>query len=172
MLFPDDGQRHEIIDGVHYVTPCPTMQHQRLLGEIYFELSLYLRQHPGLGEAFLSPFDVVLSTWDVVEPDLLLILETQKSILTEANVQGAPAIVVEILSPSTRRRDQTIKRKLFERAGVLEYWLVDPRDSAVSVFRRDGDRFTVPEMLPAAAILTTALLPGFSLAVSELFKPR
>ncbi len=172
LLLPDDGKRHEIINGVHYVTPSPTMQHQQLLGCLHYELEHYLRQRPGLGQVFLSPLDVVLSDWDVVEPDLLLVLRTQENILTEQNVQGAPAIVVEILSPGTRRRDQTVKRKLFERSGVVEYWLIDPRDRVVTQFVRDGDRFTSPTMLTpdGVSVLTTALLPGFSLPLTDLFR--
>ncbi len=172
MRLPDDGKRHEIIDGVHYVTPSPTRQHQRLLLYLSVEIELYLRKHRGVGEVFLSPFDVVLSNWDVVEPDVLVVLDQQKSILTEANVQGPPAIVVEVISPSTRRRDHTIKRKLFERAGVLEYWIVDPREMTVKVLRRDGDRFADSDLLSSSATLTTELLPGFSLALAELFRPR
>ena len=99
-------------------------------------------------------------------------LDSQKSILTEANVQGPPAIVIEILSPSTRRRDQTIKRKLFERTGVLEYWMVDPRDRAITVFRRIDGRFAQPATLRVAdaPTLTTTLLPEFSLKLTELFR--
>lgn len=172
LLFPDDGKRHEIIDGVHYVTPSPARRHQRVLLDLVYEVERYLRKHPGVGEVFLSPFDVVLSNWDVVEPDLLIVLENQRDILTEANVQGPPAIVVEVLSPSTRRRDHTVKRKLFERAGVLEYWMVDPRDMTIKVLRRDGDRFASAYSIPNMATLTTELLPGFSLALAELFRPR
>jgi len=71
LLFPDDGLRHEIIDGEHYVTASPVPRHQVLVGRLHFELESHLRAHPGSGQVFLAPFDVVLSHWDVVEPDLL-----------------------------------------------------------------------------------------------------
>ncbi len=72
LLIPDDGLRHEIIDGEHFVTASPVARHQVLVGRLYFELESHLRAHPGLGQVFLAPLDVVLSQWDVVEPDLLL----------------------------------------------------------------------------------------------------
>ena len=70
VLFPDDGMRHELIDGVHYVTPCPVYKHQRLLGRLHLAMAGFLEHRPDLGEALLSPFDIVFSPWDVVEPDL------------------------------------------------------------------------------------------------------
>jgi Uma2 family endonuclease len=97
VLFPADGRRHEIIDGVHYVTPSPRLRHQDLVGRLHLEIALYLRLHPEAGRVFLSPLDVVLSYYDVVEPDLLLIAGDQAGIMTEKNIQGAPALVVEVL---------------------------------------------------------------------------
>jgi Uma2 family endonuclease len=170
--FPDDGKRHEIIDGVHYVTPSPNLRHQKLSGRLHYALEDYLRRHPGVGEVFYAPFDVVFSNWDVVEPDLLLVLTGQRSILTEQNVQGAPALVVEILSPGTRRRDETIKRRLFERGGVREYWLVDPRNQSIVIFRRAADgAFPRVATLQAdqSATLITPLLPDFHLDVAQFF---
>ena len=102
---PNDGKRHEIIDGVHYVTPSPVLRHQVLLGRLYLAIAGFLEQHPELGQVFLSPLDTVFSPWDVVEPDLLFVAADQLDILTEPNIQGAPALVVEILSPGTRARD-------------------------------------------------------------------
>jgi Uma2 family endonuclease len=142
--FPDDGQRHELIDGEHYVTPSPNLKHQQILGNLHLEIGGWLRQHP-IGRAFLSPFDVVFTRFDVVEPDLLYISNARAAqILTAANVQGPPELVVEIGSPSTRKRDETIKRRLYERAGVSEYWVVDPEVDVVRVYRREGDSFGAP----------------------------
>jgi Uma2 family endonuclease len=167
---PDDGKRHEIIDGVHYVTPSPALRHQLLLGRLYLAVGGFLETHPELGQAFLSPLDTVFSPWDVVEPDLLFVAADQLGILTEPNVQGAPALVVEILSPSTRRRDLGIKRQLFDRGGVREYWIVDPKALEVTVYRRTSDgAFPKAVQLAAGDDLTTPLLPGFVLSVAKLF---
>ncbi len=171
LLFPDDGKRHEIIDGVHYVTPSPRLIHQQLLGRLYLAIGKFLEDREELGQAFLSPLDTIFTPWDIVEPDLLFVAANQLDILTEKNVQGAPALVVEILSPGTRRRDQGIKRQLFDRGGVREYWLVDPKSQVVTVHRRaDDGGFPRVQQLGADATLTTPLLPEFSLSLARLFR--
>ena len=174
VLFPDDGKRHEIIDGVHYVTPSPRLRHQDLVGRLHFEISLYLREHPEAGRVFLSPLDVVLSPYDVVEPDLLFIAADQVGIMSEKNIQGPPALVVEVMSKGTRKRDTQIKRRLFEQVGVREYWLVDPELDTVQVFRPSAEgRLARVEELGAAdgGTLTTPLLPGCAIDVRTLFRP-
>ena len=116
----------------------------------------------------------MFSPWDVVEPDLLFVAADQLDILTEPNIQGAPALVIEILSPSTRKRDLGIKRQLFDRSGVREYWVVDPRVNEVTVYQRavDGSLPRVAQMGEADdATLTTPLLPEFTLSITKLFAP-
>ena len=168
--FPEDGRRHEIIDGVHYVTPSPVVRHQVLVGRLHFAIESWVRGHQGAGQVFLSPLDVVLSPHDVVEPDLLFVARNREDILTEPNVQGAPSLAVEVLSKHTRARDLRLKRDLYERTGVLEYWLVDSKTSEVSIFRQAGaNRFGPVETLDWSRQLETPLLPGFTLALSELF---
>ena len=172
VLFPDDGLRHELIDGEHYVTPSPNEKHQTVLVNLLLSIGLWLRAHP-VGKVWLAPFDVVLSPSDVVEPDLLYISnERRAQIVTEANVQGTPELVVEIGSPSTRRRDETIKRALYDRAGVSEYWVIDTDLDVVRVYRRVDERFARPEQLSldAGDLLTTPLLPGLELHLSEIFR--
>ena len=174
LLFPEDGKRHELIDGVHYVTASPSLGHQELLGRLYLAIGNFLVGRRHLGRVFLSPLDVVLSYYDVVEPDLLFVAGDQQDILTEANVQGPPALVVEILSPSTRRRDEGIKRKLFEEKGIREYWIVDPKGLRVTVYRR-GAEGQFPRLMVLVAgqamNLETPLLPGFALSLDDLFAP-
>ena len=172
LLFPDDGRRHELINGEHYVTPSPNLWHQELLQRLSFAIQLYLRAHPG-GRMFFAPLDCVFTIHDIVEPDLLVVLPDQLDILTEKNIQGPPALVAEILSPSTSRRDRGIKRALYERVGVREYWIVDPDRKGVQVLRRtEGKAFRAARTLTSAAgdLLTTPLLPGFSLSLAELFR--
>lgn len=102
LLFPDDGQRHELIEGEHYVTPSPNTRHQVLSRRLTQVFLRYQDSHPG-GEVFYAPFDCIFTQFDIVEPDLLFIAEDQLDILTEKHVRGAPALVVEILSPGTRK---------------------------------------------------------------------
>jgi Uma2 family endonuclease len=172
VLFPDDGKRHELIDGEHYVTPSPNIRHQRLLGRLYLLIGSWLQAHP-IGEAFLSPLDVVFSDFDVVEPDLLYISHQRAAdIITPKHVRGAPELVVEIGSPSTRKRDETIKRRLYERTGVVEYWVLDPELDRVRVYRRGDAGFNRPIELSAEAgdRLETELLPGLEISVAGLFE--
>jgi Uma2 family endonuclease len=171
LLFPDDGQRHELIDGEHYVTPSPNTAHQRIVGRLYLALGNYLQTNP-LGELFLAPFDVVFSQFDVVEPDLLYVTtERRKEILTAQHVRGTPDLVIEVGSPGTRRRDETIKRQLYERDGVVEYWIVDPEIEVVRVYRREGDGFARPLELSRAAgdVLNSPLFSEFELPLQVIF---
>jgi Uma2 family endonuclease len=175
VLFPDDGKRHEIIDGEHYVTPSPNVRHQVLVRRLLYDLENYFRSQPQAGEVFIAPLDVLLSPYDIVEPDLFVVTGDQAGILTEKNVQGPPALVVEVLSKSTRKRDAQTKRRLFERTGVREYWLVDPELDAVQVFRPSPEgRLTRVVELTAedGDVLTTPLLPGCEIDVRELFRAQ
>jgi Uma2 family endonuclease len=171
--FPDDGLRHEIIDGEHYVTPSPNLRHQELVGRLYLALGSFLEDRPERGRVFLSPFDVVFSFHDIVEPDLVFVAPDQLDILTDKNIQGAPALVVEILSKSTRKRDETIKRRLYERTGVREYWLVNADRSIVVVYRRTADG-SFPQAAELTAegrdVLESPCVPGWSLALARLFR--
>ena len=168
--FPADGRRHEILDGEHFMTPAPFIRHQRLSGRLHHLLSSYFDHHPA-GEVLAAPCAVVLSEVDVVEPDLLFISAERAGIATEKEIRGAPDLVVEILSDSSRRTDELIKRKLYERAGVREYWVVDPVLDAVKVYRRDQGSFGRPAELTREAgdVLTTPLLPGLALPLVSLF---
>ena len=171
-LFPDDGMRHELIDGEHYVTPSPNRKHQELIGRLHLLIAGWLQSHR-VGRLYLAPFDVVISRFDVVEPDLLYMSnERAARVLTDANVQGVPELVIEVGSPSTRTRDETIKRRLYGRSGVSEYWFVDPELDAVRVYRVGSKGFEKPEELSREAgdVLSTPLLPGLELALARLFE--
>jgi Uma2 family endonuclease len=170
--FPDDGFRHELIDGEHYVTPTPRRKHQAIVMNLSGMIWTYLQQTP-IGRVFGAPFDVILSHFDVVEPDLLyLSRERMAEIETSPWVRGAPNLVVEVASESTRKRDETIKRRLYERFGVSEYWVVDPEIDVIKVYRRVRDRFerAAEFSLENSDTLTTPLLPGLELPLAKVFE--
>ncbi|PYQ90874.1 MAG: Uma2 family endonuclease [Acidobacteria bacterium] len=172
LLFPDDGMRHELIDGEHYVTASPNTKHQVVSGNLYWLLRTYLEQHP-IGRIYYAPFDVLFSKFDVVEPDLLYVSkERAADVLTTQHVKGSPDLIIEIGSPSTRQRDETIKRRLYERTAVTEYWVVDPDLDVVRVYRREGDRFGRPVELACESgdVLTTPLFSGLNLQLADIFK--
>jgi Uma2 family endonuclease len=170
--FPDDGRRHELIDGKHYVTPSPAIRHERLYMRLMKALMDYVEVHP-IGELFGSRTDCVMSLFDVVVPDLLLITNDQARIITKKHLRGAPALVVEINSPSTRGRDRRSKRDLYARAGVREYWMIDPDANTVTVFRRPPQGevpIAATHQATAGDTLTTPLLPGFELTLPHYFR--
>ena len=170
-LFPDDGLRHEIIDGEHYVTASPITRHQRISLNLLYLMRFYLETHP-IGELFSAPFDVVLSFTDVVVPDLIYLSRARAHLLTPKNLQGAPDLVVEILSPSTWPRDERLKRDLYERVGVEEYWLVDPEQDVFTIYRRGAEGFAPPVRIEKRGTVTTPLLPGLALPLDRVLPRR
>jgi|SRR6185312_11791720 len=172
LYFPEDGRRHELIDGEHYVTAAPNIKHQTTVSRLHLALGVFVRAGR-LGEVWPAPMDVVLSESDVVQPDLLFLSKARLHLAAGgANIQGAPDLVAEVLSPKTRRTDSITKRHLYEKYGVLEYWIVDPELEAVEIyrltggiFRREADVSTEQE-----DILTTPLLPGLEIALTEIFE--
>ena len=172
LKMPDDGLRHELIDGEHFVTASPNLRHQQILGELYGLLWSWLVDHP-TGRVYFAPIDVVLSPIDVVVPDLVYMShERAAQIGTLQAVRGMPELIVEVLSPSTRKRDQTRKRNLYERDGAEEYWIVDPVNDAVRVHRRETDgRFAPAREFSRASddVLTTELLHGLEIPLARLF---
>jgi Uma2 family endonuclease len=170
VLFPDDGKRHELIDGEHYVTPSPNLRHQEILKRLLVLMENWLAIHR-IGKVFCAPLDVLLSNVDVVEPDVLYVSNERKALLALNNITGAPDLVIEIGSPSTRQRDETIKRQLYERTNVTEYWIVDPEIDVIRVYRRSGARFARPMELSRenGDVLTTALLPGLDIPLTRVF---
>ena len=169
LLFPDDGKRHELIDGVHYVTASPVLRHQAILGNLHLLLGPLVRERE-LGQVYFAPLDVILSDVDVVEPDLLFV-RSERAEIIEQWVRGAPDLVVEILSPSTRRRDERLKRDLYERRGVDEYWIVDPEAETVKVYHLVDGAYGRPELFLAERDdgVTSPLFGDFVVPLREVF---
>lgn len=171
LLFPDDGRRHELIGGEHYVSPAPRKKHQRSSSRLSHILGPFIDDN-GLGFLYAAPFDVILSDEDVVQPDLLFVSRERSSIEKDEGIVGAPDLVVEILSESSRKTDESVKRKLYEWAGVEEYWIVDPELETVKVYRLEGDVYKRTAELSAEAgdRLETPLLPGLTIELARIFE--
>lgn len=169
-LIPDDGRRHEIIDGEEYVSPSPSTPHQRVVVNLIFYLRSYVAQHD-VGEVFAAPLDVLLSDTNIVQPDVLFVSDERASIVTERGIEGAPDLIVEVLSEGNRRHDEVRKRKLYARFGVPEYWIADPALETIKVYRlTDGDYERTAELSAEAGdTLTTPLLPDVAVALNEVF---
>lgn len=139
LAMPDDGWRHELLEGDLFVRPSPKPRHQRVAGNVFAVLRGL--QDAGLGDVYSAPLDVVLDRHTVFEPDVLFIRAERLDIVTERNVSGAPDLVVEVLSESTRDMDLGPKLRAYGRHGVGEYWVVDPDANTVQVFRHEGEAF-------------------------------
>lgn len=167
---PDDGKHYELIEGELILNPSPVTRHQQIIRRILVRLDMYFTEQGG-GEAFIAPLDVVLAEDVVVEPDLMVVRSERMSIVRETNIQGAPNIVVEVLSDGTRKRDEIVKRKLYERYGVDEYWIVDPVVEVVKIYRRDGAVFVRAAEISTetGGDITSPLLPAFALDANVVF---
>ena len=145
VLFPNDGNRHEIIDGRHYMNASPSTRHQAVSRYLQYYLFEQI-ELKGLGDVIDAPLDVQLSPTDVVQPDLVVVLKHNR-IITPSKIMGTPDLVIEILSPSTRQTDMNLKKRLYEQFLVPEYWIVDPEDQTILQHHLNSDgRYNAPKI--------------------------
>jgi Uma2 family endonuclease len=168
MSAPED-KRYELLDGDLIVVPAPDMEHQDTSRNIVFPLGAFVRER-SLGYVYYAPCDVVLSDTDVVQPDLLFISKERSHIITRRNIQGAPDLVIEILSPGTAERDRNFKRRLYERHGVREYWMADPYARTIEVLALGERGFELVAVYHYGEVLTSPLLEGLRLDLREVFQ--
>ncbi len=164
---PDD-KRYELLDGELVMPPAPGELHQSVSGMLGWKLVQFAVENR-LGRVYHAPFDVVLSDMDVVQPDLIFVSNERADIITPANIQGAPDLVVEILSPSTAARDKTFKRSLYARHGITEYWMVDLTEKTIIVLRLGERGFEVVNTYGEGETLTSPTLQGFTLSLNDIF---
>ncbi len=168
--FPDDDLRREIIDGELFVTPSPIRRHQRAVARLTGALLAYEEHHGG--EVYPAPMDVFFSDTNVVEPDVLFLRHESLPGTDPEKIVAVPDLVVEVSSPSTRRRDLGLKKDLYERFGVAEYWFVDIEAERVEAYRLREGRYGPPEILRAADVLTSPVLPDFAFDLSTILGSR
>lgn len=163
-----DESRHELIEGEFLMTPSPNRFHQEVAHRLNEAISRYVSDH-GLGKVYFAPLDVVLSDHNVVQPDLLFVSDRRKEILKDDNIQGAPDLVVEITSPASRERDRFIKKGLYTRYGVQEYWLVDLEKECVEVLSLEKTEYRLIGIFFKEDRLSSPLFGGLNLSVGSLF---
>ncbi len=165
---PEDGKRYEIREGDLAASPSPNRKHQLAVWNL---VNFFTQvQKAGWGRGYAAPFDVVFDEYNVTVPDVLFIRKDRLSIVTDANVQGAPDLVVEVLSPSTRARDLGVKVHLYARFRVPEYWVVDPEEASVTVYRLTEEGYQVEGPFHGADEVHTPLFPDTLLTVAQLFQ--
>lgn len=169
--WPED-ERWELIGGeAHMMTPAPSGRHQQISVRLTSRLDVALENAPCV--LYHAPTDLLFEATEetdtVVEPDLFVICGPHKS---NGQVIGIPVLVIEILSPSTARRDKVVKRALYERVGVKEYWLVDPSNEIVDIMVHDGARFGPLQSYGQGDIIESTMLPGIAIEVKSVFAQK
>ncbi len=166
---PETGPRYQVIDGdLIHMSPAPSIPHQEAVGLLFSRLRACAIDRR-LGRVIASPVDVHLSEHDVVQPDILFVSKERDDRIVHEGVHGAPDLIVEVLSPSTRDLDLGAKKILYARHGVIEYWVLDLHDQTVSIYRLEEDVATPKLRLEGDATLTSDVVPGFALPLEELF---
>ncbi|MBI4012940.1 MAG: Uma2 family endonuclease [Candidatus Rokubacteria bacterium] len=165
---PADGRRYEIHEGELSVTPAPSPRHQRILGN----LNEILRQHVktrGIGEVLLSPIDCILSDTSVVQPDLVYLDSSRLSFISDRGIEGAPTLVVEIVSPSTTLIDRSTKSQLYARYGVPYYWVVDPEGRSIEAHTLSEGGYRLVTRAAGAGPVTLPPFPDLAFAPASLW---
>lgn len=164
---PDD-ERYELIDGELIMVPGPNIIHQGSQSKLGWRMAAFAERR-GLGTVFFSDTDVVLSDTEVVKPDLLFISKDRQNIITYENIRGAPDLVVEILSPSTSRRDWNEKREMYAKHGVREYLVMDPANKIVWRLGLRDDALEIEQTYYEGDTIESSVIEGFTVAVNEVF---
>jgi len=160
LYLPDDGKRYQIIEGEIYTTPAPIPYHQKILLRLAQLVRNFVEERD-LGEVFLAPCDVILSDEDIVQPDIFFISKERLDIITQKNIQGVPDLIIEIVSHYNPKIDKILKKKLYERYGVREYWIVDPEGREIEVFVLEKGKFH--------SVFESHLFKGLKVDPKEIF---
>jgi Uma2 family endonuclease len=166
---PDDGNRYEIIDGVLYMTTAPSYFHQWIIQGLQEFIGIPVRRQ-GLGYAAAAPIDVLMPGCQPVQPDFVVVLKENESIIRDRRIRGVPSLIVEVLSPSNAIYDEETKFEAYARAGLPEYAIVDPRSRTLILYRLNAQAaYTAPQVFEETDQAIFNCLPILSLPVAELF---
>lgn len=166
-----DGKRYELIHGeLVEMAPAPNELHQRASMKLSYLLMRRLEDHVDEGFVYAAPIDVILDAQNSLQPDLVYISADREEIISRRGIDGAPDVVIEILSPSTRDRDLGVKMGLYFQHGVREYWIVDTDAQTLALYQRESNAFTLSHTFQANETLKSGVLPDFSVFVGEFFK--
>ncbi|HEY7670755.1 MAG TPA: Uma2 family endonuclease [Gammaproteobacteria bacterium] len=171
-LTASTDDRYELIDGDLYMVPAPSVTHQVVAKNLVFLLEHHVRAAK-CGRVLGAPLDIVLGEGDersVVQPDILFISNARAGIVTDSEIVGAPDLVVEVLSPSSLKRDRSLKMSLYARSGVLEYWIVDPKLQSVDVFSLGARGPIASVVYRLGDRLESEVVSGFEAPVSDVFR--
>ncbi len=165
---PADGRRYELHEGELSVTPAPSPQHQRILGNLNDILRRHVKDR-GLGEVLFAPLDCILSDTTVVQPDLVYLDEARLSSVSARGVEGPPTLAVEIVSPTTTLIDRSMKLQLYARHGVPYYWIVDPEARTIEVYELSGGSYTLVTRVSGSEPVSLPPFSGLALIPAALW---
>lgn len=165
---PEDGRRYELHEGSLVMTPAPGTEHQGIVRDLLGILDRHVTSH-GLGVVFPSPVDCILSDTTVVQPDLVFVATDRAAIVTARAIEGAPSLVVEILSASSRATDRTTKATIYVRHRVPYYWIVDPRERTIDAFALGTRGYALAARLEATGSCTLPPFDGLTLEAAFIF---
>ena len=163
----NDDTVFEIINGKAFISPAPELFHQRWAGKLYLAVQRHVEARK-LGEVFFAPVDVVLDDMNVVQPDLVFVSTANASLLERRGIMGAPDLVVEIISPTSLRRDRYDKRELYARFGVKEFWLADVANRSIEVLSLQKNTYQLLCSAADEGKIRSEILPGFELDLASL----
>ena len=168
---PADGRRYEIVEGVLYMSPSPSPKHQLVCGNIHADLRTFVRERK-LGQVFIAPLDVELSPGTVVQPDVLVVLERRREIITPTRIIGAPDLVVEVASPGTQTHDRSRKLIAYAEGGVPECWLADPDAETVEllILAAEQKEYRSQGVFRGGAVFPSVVIPDFDVPVRLFFE--
>ncbi|MBE3586901.1 Uma2 family endonuclease [Desulfofundulus thermocisternus] len=163
-----EGSPYQLIGGELVMTPSPTPYHQMVSMKLELKMAGYVLEK-GLGVVLYAPVDVYLEETETYQPDIIYISNERLSIIEEKRINGAPDLVVEILSPGTGYYDLRTKYKVYEKSGVREYWIVDPHDKSVQVFCLKGGKYALDQEVEQQGEVQSRIIPGFAVEVESIF---
>jgi len=164
----DDDNQYELIEGELLLVPAPKTVHQRISNRLNFFISEFAKKHD-LGEVIYAPVDVVLSETNKPQPDIIFITKERLNIIKENYIDGAPDLVIEILSPSTASRDKVEKSRLYYAHGVKEYWIVDPYHKVVEILTPGEKYWQIANTYSEKETLSSPFLPGLEINLKDIF---
>ncbi len=168
MQLPDDGPRYELIEGELLMAPAPNRYHQQVLANLFLILGNYVRKKRS-GKLYFAPFDVIFDQHNVLQSDIIFFSHARASALTKAGATGAPDLAVEVISPGAEKRDRELKRKVFVRSGVEEFWLVLPDKKRIEIYRLAEEPERPLQIVGGTDQFESRLFPGLTIAADEVF---